>query len=107
MRGWQRSSAKPAALPVVPQLAEPLYSLTVMDLCDRLRLMFFGNLHQDWSEFVLADLGIYTYEKVAFCAESRGLRSRDDVHGVLFLPQCQHALKLAPRCTTCWRRWPR
>lgn len=34
-----------------------------MDLCDRLRLMFFGNLHQDWSEFVLADLGIYTYEK--------------------------------------------
>ncbi|WP_179178991.1 VRR-NUC domain-containing protein [Pseudomonas sivasensis] len=76
-----------------PQLAERLYSLTVMDLCDRLRLMFFGNLHQDWSEFVLADLGIYTYEKVAFCAESRGLRSRDDVHGVLFLHQCQHAFE--------------
>ncbi|KTC62752.1 nuclease [Pseudomonas fluorescens ABAC62] len=76
-----------------PQLAEPLYSLTVMPLCDRLRLMFFGNLHQDWSEFVLADLGIYTYEKVAFCAESRGLRSRDDVHGVLFLHQCQLAFE--------------
>ncbi|MFJ4131002.1 VRR-NUC domain-containing protein [Pseudomonas cyclaminis] len=76
-----------------PALAEPLYSLTVMDLCDRLRLMFFGNLHQDWSEFVLADLGIYTYEKVAFCTESRGLRSRDDVHGVLFLHQCQHAFE--------------
>ncbi|WP_339532172.1 VRR-NUC domain-containing protein [Pseudomonas mucidolens] len=76
-----------------PQIAEPLYSLTVMDLCDRLRLMFFGNLYQDWSEFVLADLGIYTYEKVEFCAESRGLRSRDDVYGFLFLHQCQQALE--------------
>lgn len=76
-----------------PDLADTLYSLTVMGLCDRLRLMFFGNLHQDWSEFVLADLGIYTYEKVEFCAESRGLRSRDDVHGYLFLHQCQHAFE--------------
>ena len=76
-----------------PDLADTLYSLTVMDLCDRLRLMFFGNLHQDWSEFVLADLGIYTYEKVEFCAESRGLRSRDDVQGFLFLHQCQQAFE--------------
>lgn len=28
------------------------------ELCDRLRLILFGNLAQDWSEFVLADLGI-------------------------------------------------
>lgn len=76
-----------------PDLADTLYSLTVMDLCDRLRLMFFGNLHQDWSEFVLADLGIYTYEKVEFCTESRGLRSRDDVQGFLFLHQCQQAFE--------------
>lgn len=76
-----------------PALADTLYSLTVMDLCDRLRLMFFGNLYQDWSEFVLADLGIYTYEKVEFCAESRGLRSRDDVQGFLFLHQCQQAFE--------------
>ncbi|WP_455824736.1 VRR-NUC domain-containing protein [Pseudomonas graminis] len=74
-----------------PELADTLYSLTVMQLCDRLRLMFFGNLHQDWSEFVLADLGIYTYEKVEFGAESRGLRTRDDVQGFLFLHQCQQA----------------
>ncbi|MBP1124666.1 hypothetical protein JOE32_001133 [Pseudomonas sp. PvP025] len=76
-----------------PALPDTLYSLTVMQLCDRLRLMFFGNLHQDWSEFVLADLGIHTYEKVAFCTESRGLRSRDDVHGYLFLHQCQQAFE--------------
>jgi len=72
-----------------PQLKDRLFSLTLMDLCDRLRLMFFGNLYQDWSEFVLADLGIFTYEKVGFCADSRGLRSRDDVEACLFLHQCQ------------------
>ena len=32
-----------------PDLADTLYSLTVMELCDRLRLMFFGNLHQDFT----------------------------------------------------------
>lgn len=72
-----------------PQLADRLFSLTLMDLCDRLRLMFFGNLYQDWSEFVLADLGIFTYEKVELCADSRGLRSREDVDACLFLHQCQ------------------
>ncbi|QTH11839.1 VRR-NUC domain-containing protein [Pseudomonas corrugata] len=72
-----------------PQLEERLYSLTIMETCDRLRLMFFGNLYQDWSEFVLADLGIFTYETVAFSAESRGLRSRQDVDACLFLHGCQ------------------
>ncbi|MHC8286559.1 VRR-NUC domain-containing protein [Pseudomonas sp. XS1P51] len=72
-----------------PALADRLFSLTIMGLCDRLRLMFFGNLYQDWSEFVLADLGIFTYEKVEFCADSRGLRSREDVDACLFLHTCQ------------------
>jgi tetratricopeptide (TPR) repeat protein len=72
-----------------PALEERLFSLTIMGLCDRLRLMFFGNLYQDWSEFVLADLGVYTYEKVEFCAESRGLRSRDDVDACLLLHDYQ------------------
>jgi hypothetical protein len=72
-----------------PELPERLFSLTLMDLCDRLRLMFFGNLYQDWSEFVLADLGIYTYEKVEIGADSRGLRSREDVDGFFTLHGCQ------------------
>ncbi|QLG93215.1 VRR-NUC domain-containing protein [Pseudomonas yamanorum] len=83
-----------------PQVDDALYSLTVMDLCDRLRLMFFGNLYQDWSEFVLADLGIYTYEKVEFCAQSRGLRSRDDIQGFLFLHQCQQAFEAGEALNT-------
>ena len=34
---------------------EGVYHVRITALCDRLRLMFFGNLHQDWSEFVLSD----------------------------------------------------
>lgn len=74
-------------------LQDRLFSLTIMGLCERLRLMFFGNLYQDWSEFVLADLGIFNYEKVEFCAESRGLRSRDDVDACLLLHQYQQDLE--------------
>lgn len=72
-----------------PTLNDRLFSLTIMGLCDRLRLMFFGNLYQDWSEFVLGDLGIFTYEKVEFSVDSRGLRSREDVDACLFLHACQ------------------
>jgi len=72
-----------------PALHDRLFTLTIMDLCDRFRLMFFGNLYQDWSEFVLADLGIFTYEKVEFSLESRGLHSRQDVDACVFLHQCQ------------------
>ncbi|WP_248800172.1 VRR-NUC domain-containing protein [Pseudomonas sp. MWU13-2105] len=76
-----------------PGIPESLYSLQVMPLCDRLRLMFFGNLYQDWSEFVLADLGIFTYEKVEFGSSSRGLRSRADLDGYLHLHAAREALE--------------
>ncbi|NBF03105.1 VRR-NUC domain-containing protein [Pseudomonas sp. Fl5BN2] len=76
-----------------PELADRLLSLTLMPLCDRLRLMFFGNLYQDWSEFVLADLGIYSYETVEISADARGLRSRDDVEGFCYLHECQEAFE--------------
>jgi hypothetical protein len=62
-----------------PTLDDHLYSLQIAELCDRLRLMFFGNLSQDWTEFVLADLGIYRYEQVAISPESRGFQSRQDI----------------------------
>ncbi|UTW08059.1 VRR-NUC domain-containing protein [Pseudomonas benzenivorans] len=68
-----------------PNLADSLYSLTVMELCNRLRLLFFGNLGQDWSEFVLADLGVFRYETVAITPDSRAFRSREDLEGYLLL----------------------
>ena len=35
------------------RIDDQLLRLSIAPLCDRLRLMFFGSLHQDWSEFVL------------------------------------------------------
>ena len=63
----------------------------VTALCTRLRLMFFGNLHQGWSEFVLADLGLFQYEVVPFDAQSRAFQCRADVDHYLAL----HALRQA------------
>lgn len=62
-----------------PTSEEQILSLTIDALCERLRLMFFGNLHQDWSEFVLAELGIFRYERVALTPDSRAFRHRTDV----------------------------
>ncbi len=67
--------------------ADGVYQLEVQHLCDRLRLIFFGNSHQDWLEFVLSDLGVYTFEKVEFSAMSRGFRSRRDIDDYLLLQQ--------------------
>ena len=40
-------------------------TLTVRDQLDRLRLAFFGNLYQGWESFVLEELGITRFPKVA------------------------------------------
>ncbi|MFC4863889.1 VRR-NUC domain-containing protein [Pseudomonas sp. MAHUQ-62] len=68
-----------------PASSDCVYALGLMDICDRLRLMFFGNLYQDWSEFVLADLGIYQYEKVEIDTSARGFRERADLDYYLYL----------------------
>jgi len=74
-----------------PLLNEHLLSLAIGPLCDRLRLMFFGNLAQDWSEFVLADLGIFRYEQVPITPGSRGFRCRRDVDDYLHLRASREA----------------
>ena len=65
------------------------YAIRIGGLCDRLRLMFFGNLHQDWSEFILSDLGIYSYEKIEFPAGSRAFAARADVDCYLQIDACR------------------
>ncbi len=59
--------------------------LRVRPVCDRLRLMFFGNLYQDWSEFVITDLGHWRYESVPRAANARGFSRRDDIEACLEL----------------------
>ena len=72
-----------------PDSGEQVYQVLNKDLCERLRLIFFGNFHQGWSEFVLSDLGIYQYEKVEFSLASRGFRSRQDIDDYLALQRCR------------------
>lgn len=61
----------------------------VKPLCDRLRLIFFGNLAQDWTEFVLSDLGMFRFEQVEISQASRGFRSRADVEHYILLHACK------------------
>ncbi|MCC5884264.1 MAG: VRR-NUC domain-containing protein [Halomonas sp.] len=68
---------------------ERIVRLTLMPWCDRLRLMFFGNLRQDWSEFVLTELGLQRFERVEWHPDSRAFRNREEVDAYLSL----HALR--------------
>src|SRR5450830_1463540 len=72
-----------------PASDDVLYRISNQDLCDRLRLIYFGNYHQDWSEFVLSDLGVYQYEKVEFSSQSRGFGTRQDIEHYEVLHQCR------------------
>ncbi|WP_290785726.1 VRR-NUC domain-containing protein [Halomonas sp.] len=75
-----------------PAAPDRMVRLTVMATCDRLRLMFFGNLRQDWSDFVLAELGVQRFERVSFGAESRAFQHREEVDTYLVLHRLRERL---------------
>ncbi len=72
---------------------DSLYALTVQPLCNRLRLLFFGNSYQDWSEFVLADLGLVRYEQVTLTPAAFVFRQRQDIDDYLYLQRCRERLE--------------
>ena len=74
-----------------PRTTDCVFRVDIAPLCDRLRLMFFGNLQQDWAEFVLADLGVFRYEKVVFGPASRAFQQRADVDVYLALHACRES----------------
>jgi hypothetical protein len=76
-----------------PDAPDVIYRLAAKPLCDRLRLLFFGNFRQDWSQFVLADLGIFKYEKVPCDTATRAFQTREhiDTFHALFL--CRQQLE--------------
>lgn len=86
---WINPSAQ--ACPV-PAFADTVYREQTGEISERLRLMFFGNLHQDWSEFVLSELGLFTYEKVIFSSSSRAFQTREDIDTYLHLHRCKEQL---------------
>ncbi|WP_432695605.1 VRR-NUC domain-containing protein [Marinobacterium sp. YM272] len=76
-----------------PESGDRLFRLTDDSLLTRLRLLFFGNLSQDWSTFVLTELGHHRYEAVDFSADSRAFAARDEVDHYLRLHALRDALE--------------
>ncbi|MBZ5488870.1 VRR-NUC domain-containing protein [Halomonas aquamarina] len=76
-----------------PEAPDRVVRLEVMDICDRLRLMFFGNLRQDWAEFVLTELGLQQFENVAFTDASRAFHTREEVDAYLALHHLRQRLE--------------
>lgn len=75
-----------------PNAPDGVVRLNVMETCDRLRLMFFGNLRQDWAEFVLTELGLQRFEVVPFTPHSRAFQSRQEVDTYLVLHHLRQRL---------------
>ena len=75
-----------------PQAPDTLYQVKIAPLCERLRLMFFGNFRQSWSEFVLADLGIFRYEKVSLEPLARAFQTRAQIERFHAIYRCRELL---------------
>ena len=60
---------------------------------DVFRLLFFGNLSQDWTEFVLRDLGVMRYEAYELRRDLRLFPSRRAVDDYLRLHRVKHAVR--------------
>jgi hypothetical protein len=71
---------------------ERVYFVNIAPLCTQLRLLFFGNFRQEWSEFVLADLGVFKYEAVPFSKDSRAFGTRRDIEDFYALYECRRRL---------------
>ena len=76
-----------------PGSDDQVVRVNVASLCDRLRLMFFGNLRQTWSEFVVSDLGIIRYQHVPIQPSSRAFQSRKDIESFLTIHACREYLE--------------
>jgi VRR-NUC domain len=76
-----------------PDAPDVIFRVVVKPLCDRLRLLFFGNFDQDWSEFVLTDLGIFKYEQVPRDAATRAFQNRQHIDTFHALFECRRRLE--------------
>ncbi|MGM0569907.1 VRR-NUC domain-containing protein [Marinobacter sp.] len=90
----------------LPHLGNDLVRLGHMPLFDRVRLMFFGNLRQSWSDFVLVELGYQQYEEVPFTPESRAFQRREDVDCYLTMHQCRESLDEGRSVEDVWPQVP-
>ncbi|HEA53626.1 MAG TPA: VRR-NUC domain-containing protein [Marinobacter antarcticus] len=86
--------------------AEAVVRVNRMDLFDRVRLMFFGNLRQSWSDFVLVELGHHRYEPVAFTPEARAFSRRSEVDTYLAMHRCRELLDAGIPAADVWTEVP-
>src|SRR5665213_370604 len=75
------------------RLAGGIVKLRIDPLIKRLQLLFFGNHHQTWAEFALADLGVHRYEAVAIGPEARAFHSREEIIHFYRLNDCRARLE--------------
>jgi Fanconi-associated nuclease 1-like protein/VRR-NUC domain-containing protein/Fanconi anemia protein nuclease-like protein len=72
---------------------ECVYALLIARVCERFRLMFFGNDRQSWTEFVTADLGVFRYENVEGALQSRPFQTRAQIEAFLKVQECRELLR--------------
>lgn len=74
---------------------EQVVSLGHHALFQRLRLMFFGTLRQDFSAFVTTELGHTRYEQVKLTTDTCAFQCRSDVDTYLYLDELSQNLEQA------------
>jgi hypothetical protein len=80
-----------------PDMPDELIALCDADLFVRIRLMFFGTLGQDWSSFVVAELGHRRFETVPLSPQSRAFNERAEVDLWLTMDRVREALENDPQ----------
>lgn len=88
------------------QAMAPVVRVNQMMLFDRIRLMFFGNLRQSWSDFVLVELGHHRYEPVEFTPEARAFSHRSEVDTYLAMHHCRENLDAGMPAAEVWAEVP-
>lgn len=89
-----------------PSAPDRVVALTAMDVCERLRLMFFGNLRQGWEEFVLTELGLQRFESVELTRQSRAFQHREEVDAYLHLHRLRERFEAGEASRQLWREVP-
>lgn len=72
---------------------DQVIEVKIAALCAQLQLLFFGNWHQGWQEFVLSDLGIFKYEPVSTKTVARAFESRSHIDCFYVLFEARQALE--------------
>jgi len=88
------------------EVASSVVRVRHMALFDRIRLMFFGNLRQSWSDFVLVELGHHRYEQVEFSPEARAFSQRGEVDTYLAMHHCRENLDAGVPAAEVWADIP-